>query len=161
MSTEADIRDRFRKELKASPFLMVALDNSPQHSLPMTAHFDEHGASGPLWIYTAQDNRLVTGLAHGGSAMAQFVAKGHDLFACLHGMLTVDNNPAAIDRFWSHKVAAWYPQGREDPSLTMLRFDIEDVEIWLADSSYAGLFKRMFGGDLRSEAAEKHVELNF
>lgn len=160
MTTEADIRDRFWKDLKASPFLMVALDNSPQHSLPMTAHFDE-GASGPLWIYTAQDNRLVTGLAHGGSAMAQFVAKGHDLFACIHGMLTIDNNPAAIDRFWSPKVAAWYPQGREDPSLTMLRFDIEDVEIWLADSGATGLFKRMFGGNPRAEAAGKHAELSF
>ena len=160
MTTEADIRDRFWKDLKASPFLMVALDNSPQHSLPMTAHFDE-GTSGPLWIFTSRENRLVTGLQHGGSAMAQFVGKGHDLFACLHGVLTIDNNPATIDRFWSAKVATWYPDGRQDPSLTLLRLDVEDAEIWLADSSYSGLFTRIFGGDLRGEVAGKHAELTF
>ena len=91
--------------------------------------------------------------------MAQYVAKGHDLFACLHGTLTHDDDPAVIDRFWNKHVEAWYPEGRNDPTLALLRFDVDSAELWLADFSYTGLFKMMFGGDMRKEGEDKHVEV--
>lgn len=156
-TTAEEIEERFWEELEKSPFVMLGMEHRErEHAMPMTVHFDGRG---PLWIYTARDNRLVEGLGAGNHALMQYVAKGHDLFASLHGTLCVDNNVAAIDRFWSNQVAAWYPQGRGDPSLTMLRFDPDNAELWLADFSVEGKFKLMFGGDLRAEGQQKHIEV--
>jgi general stress protein 26 len=91
--------------------------------------------------------------------MAQFTSKGHDLFACIAGTLVEETDPAVIDRYWSKEVEAWYPGGRNDPCLLMLRFDLGTAEIWRADMSLKGMFKQLFGGDVRSEMKGKHAEV--
>lgn len=154
MSDESEIRNRFWQELSASPFLLVGLNGSTEHSVPMTAQLDKN-ANHAFWFYTSKDNRL----APGGPAMAQFAAKDHYLFACIEGILTPETDPAVIDRHWSKDVEAWYPGGRNDPSLLMLRFDLGTAEIWRADMSLKGVFKQLFGGDVREEMKGKHAEI--
>lgn len=154
MPSDKEIRKRFWKAFEDSPFIMVGLESEHQHSVPMTAQLDKD-ADREFWFYTAKDNRL----AKGGPAMAQFVAKGHDLFACVRGRLVEESDPAVIDRYWSRQVEAWYPQGRSDPSLLMLRFELDDAEVWLADMSVKGLFKLLTGDDIREEERGNHAEL--
>lgn len=149
-----DIRKTFWKALEDSPFLMVGLTSSHMHSLPMTAQLDKD-ADHCFWFYTSKDNRL----ASGGPAMAQFAAKGHDLFACIAGTLVVESDPAVIDRYWSKPVEAWYAQGRNDPNLLMLRFDLDDAEIWTAEMGVKGLFKLMTGLTIKPGEAGKHAEV--
>lgn len=158
MTSDTKIVDRFWDELEKSPFLMIGPEHAEGvHGEPMTAQWAER--HGPIWFYTSRGNRLVEGLARGGHAMAHYVSKGHELFACIHGMLAIESDPAVIDRFWSNDVAAWYPGGRDDPSLVMLRFDTDRAELWLADLSVAGKVKLLFGGDMRKEGRDKHAEV--
>jgi general stress protein 26 len=51
----------------------------------------------------------------GDRAIATFASKGHDLFATLHGSVSLDNDRAVIDRLWNRFVAAWYEGGKDDP----------------------------------------------
>lgn len=154
MTDEADIRERFWAELSSSPFVMVKLDASHDHALPMTGQLDPQ-ANHCFWFYTSKDNRL----AAGGPAMAQFAAKDHNLFACIAGTLSPETDPAVIDRHWSNEVESWYPGGRNDPNLLMLRFDLGNAEIWRSDMSLKGVFKMLFGGDVREEMRGKHAEV--
>jgi general stress protein 26 len=154
MSKEAEIRKSFWQDLSESPYLMIGLDNSREHSLPMTAQLDKH-ANHAIWFFTSRDNRL----APGGPAMAQFVGKDHYLFACINGTLVEETDPAVIDRHWTRENEAWYPGGRADPNLLMLRFDLGIAEIWRADVSIKGMFKMLFGGDVRTEMQNKHAEV--
>lgn len=155
MATEKDIREHFWSDMSKSPFLMVGLNNSHDHNVPMTAQLDPD-ADHCFWFYTSRENRL----APGGPAMAQFVAKDHGLFACISGTLVEESDPAVIDRYWSKQVEAWYEGGRNDPDLLMLRFDLGTAEIWQADLSIAGVFKMMFGGDVAKEMKSKHAEVS-
>lgn len=148
------IRTDFWKALEHSPFLMVGLNSGHGHSLPMTAQLDKN-ADHAFWFYTTKDNRL----AAGGPAMAQFTAKGHDLFACISGTLRPETDPAVIDRYWSKQVEAWYDGGRNDPNLLMLRFDLADAEIWTADLGIKGMFKLMTGQTIDPREAGRHAEV--
>jgi general stress protein 26 len=65
--------------------------------------------------------------------MASFSAKDHGLFASLRGTLQIVNDSAAIDRLWSPMLAQYY-EGKDDPKLALIRFDIDDVKIWLSDA---------------------------
>ncbi|MGC6401021.1 pyridoxamine 5'-phosphate oxidase family protein [Sphingomonas sp. FW199] len=149
----AQVRERMWKKMAASPFVMVRLDDSFDHALPMTAILDED-ANGKFWFYTSRDNRL----ASGGSAMAQFASKDHKLFACISGRIVPETDPAVIDRYWSPMVEAWFDGGRNDPSLLMLRFELNDAEIWEGDESLTGKLKMLTGMKIKPDEAGRHVE---
>lgn len=159
MSSDAEIEGRFWKELKSNPVLMIGLVGASEaHAQPMTAFFD--GDQGPIWFFTARDNNLVAKLSQSHHAIANYVAKGHDLFASVHGRLTIENDPAVIDRFWNSHVAAWYEGGRQDPKLALLRLDTDHAEIWLNASSVATAVKAMLGRDPKADYKDKVAEVS-
>src|SRR3546814_16477602 len=83
--------------------------------------------------------------------MAQFVSKGQDFFACLSGRVLIDNDRAMIDKLWSKLLEAWFPCGKTDPNLALLRFDIDEAELWEDDMSLPGKLKMYMVGKMRAE----------
>jgi len=154
MTTPAELKDKFWKAVHADRTMMVGLAGVDDgHTRPMTAVTE--GERGPMWLFTSKQASLVTQLDIDTRAMASFVSKGHDLFASIHGRLAVSNDPAIIDRLWNPMIAAWYPGGKRDPELTLLRFEAEDAEIWLNETSlFAGL-KLLIGKDPKADYADK------
>lgn len=150
--TPDQIAADFLARIKTSPFLMIGLEADGQHSEPLTAQLDDDQPD-VLYFFTGKDNRIATG----GKAMAQFVSKGHDFFACLAGTVTQDNDPAQIDKLWSKQVEAWFPQGKVDPNLALLRFDIASAELWESDISLSGRVKMLFGGTIRPSESSSHA----
>ncbi len=140
------------EKLEEGPFIMIGLTDGSSHSEPLTAQLDKDQVD-TIWFFIGKDNRL----AKGGAAMAQFVSKGQDFFACLSGSVTIDNNPAMIDKLWSKQVEAWFPGGKTDPNLALLRFDIDDAELWESDMSLAGKLKMLFGGKIKAGEEGSHA----
>ena len=91
-------------------------------------------------------------------AMAQFVSKDHKIFACISGTLEEERDPAVIDRYWSKQTEAWFKGGRSDPDLLMLRFELDDAEIWEADATMTGFFKMLTGSKIEGGEVGRHVE---
>jgi general stress protein 26 len=146
MPTPQDLETKFWSALKSDRVVMLGLaDADDGHTRPMTAQFE--GERGPIWFFTTKDAAIATDLGDGRRAIAAFASKGHDLFATIHGGLTVDNSSAVIDRLWNSHVAAWYKGGRHDPALTLLRLDAEQAEIWLDGSSLIAGIRMLLGGD--------------
>jgi general stress protein 26 len=139
------------KNMEAGPFLMLGLDGDG-HSAPLTAQLDKDQVD-TLFFFVGRDNRLVPG----GPAMAQFVSRGQDFFACLSGTVSVDDDQAMIDKLWSRQVESWFPAGRNDPSLTLIRFDIDEAELWEADMSITGKLKMLFGGKIKPSEEGSHA----
>ena len=153
MTDVREVRERMWEKMAKSPFVMVKLMGSDDHAQPMTAILDEQ-AEGRFWFYTQKGNRL----APGGPAMAQFVSKDHKIFACIMGTLVEESDPAVIDRYWSNMVEAWFEGGRNDPSLLMLRFELDEAEIWEGDESALGFFKMLTGAKIEGGEVGRHVE---
>lgn len=147
-----DIKRKFWNALADSPYVMVGQTGEREHHIPMNAQLDRD-AHGVFWFFTATDNRL----AGGGPAMAQFASKGHDLFACISGTLRREPDRAIVDKLWNDDVAAWHPDGKDDPKLLLLRFDLEDAEIWTVDTSVKGMLKRATGMAAKEGDLGAHV----
>ncbi len=126
----------------------------------MTAQL-EGESSGPLWFFTAKDNTLVQQLQGGhGRAIATFTSKGHDLFATVHGALSVDTDRAVVDRLWNRFVAAWYEGGKDDPKLALLRLDPDRGEVWLNGSSLVAGVKLLIGVDPKKSYRDKVAQVD-
>ena len=86
-------------------------------------------------------------------------SKGHDLFASLHGELTLDNNRQVIDQLWNSFVAAWYEGGKDDPKLRLLRLDPERAQVWLNENNLWAAVKLLLGSDPKQEYKDKVGDL--
>ncbi|WP_157218332.1 pyridoxamine 5'-phosphate oxidase family protein [Flavisphingomonas formosensis] len=154
MTDQAELKRDLWKKMSQSPFVMIGLTGGGQHSEPLTVQLDKDQVD-TLWFFIGRDNRL----AKGGDAMAQFVSKGHDYFACLAGRAQLDTNRAMIDKLWSKQTEAWFPGGKDDPNLALLRFDIDSAELWEADVSLSGKLKMLFGGKIEPSEEGSHARV--
>lgn len=158
MPDPQELEAKFWKALQSDRTMMLGLDGVEDgHARPMTAHVD--GDRGPIWFFTSRENRLVDLLARGNRAIATFAAKDHDLFATVHGTLSVDTDRAVVDRLWNRFVAAWYEGGKDDPKLVLLRLDAEQAEVWLDTSSLVAGIKMLLGVDPKRDYRDKVGEV--
>lgn len=159
MVDSSELEARFWKALDKDRTAMLGLARVPGDSLqPMTAMV-EHGQS-PIWFFTARDTALAGHLAAPQPGLMAFASKGHDLFAIVQGELRVDNDRALIDRLWNPFVAAWFEGGKDDPKVTLLRFDASHAEIWLNESSLLAGVKMLLGADPKKDYQDKVGEVD-
>ena len=161
MTTPRELEAKFWKALESDMTMMLGLVGVDDgHIRPMTAQLDGDGGRGPIWFFTAKDTAIVEALRGSSRAVAAFASKGNDLFASVHGHLRVDNDRAMIDRLWNRFVAAWFENGKDDPRLTLLRFDPERAEIWADASSIVAGIKMLLGVDPKEEYRDKVAEVS-
>ncbi len=161
MTTETEIREKFWKHLKSDRTLMIGLMNDPNgHAQPMTAQLEGDEESGPLWIFSSKDTDFVRSIGDSARAMTQFVSKGHDLFACFDGEITLSNDRGMIEKLWNPYVAAWFEGGKDDPKLQLLRLDPGHGQIWLNESSVFAGVKLLLGSDPKKDFADKVADVN-
>ena len=159
MATPQELATKLWKALGSDRTLMLGLDGVEDgHARPMTAQFEND--RGPIWFFTSKDNTLVHALEQGtrDRAIATFSSKGNDLFATIHGSLSVDNDRATLDRLWNRFVAAWF-EGKDDPKLALLRLDPERAEIWADASSVLAGAKILLGMDPKKDYKGKVAEV--
>lgn len=151
MPTPEELTAKFWKALKSDMTVMLGLAGGEDgHLRPMTAQLED-AEGGPIWFFTAKDSDLVRRLKAGDRALMSFADKGHDVFACVHGRLQLDNDRAVIDRLWNRFVAAWYEEGKDDPKLALLRLDPEEAEIWENASSLVAGLRILLGSDPKED----------
>lgn len=140
----AELKDKFWHALDDSPFVMLQLDADAASAAPMTAQLDQD-ARHAIWFFTGKDNHF----AAMGAATVTFAAKGHDTFARFAGKLVEETSRERLDKQWSNVVEAWFPGGKDDPNLLMLRMDLGEATIWSGDMGLLGTAKMALGMDVQ------------
>jgi general stress protein 26 len=159
MADEREMQSKLWKALKDDMTLMLSLAAVEEgHSKPMTAQLDDEYPS-RVWFFTTKDTDLVRAMGAGHRAVAHFVAKDHELFASIHGELVPDNDRATIDRLWNRFVAAWYPGGKDDPSLQLIRLEAEYAQVWLNENSLFAGVKLLLGIDPKQSYKDKVADV--
>jgi general stress protein 26 len=163
MAEDREIEEKFWSELKRSPFIMLGIEGARDGATqPMTAQFeDQDREAGRLWIFTANDHDMIRAMGQSHRAIGCYSAKGHDLFASLRGTLDIENNRETIDRLWNPIVAEWY-EGKDDPKLALVRFDIVDAKIWLstAEGFLKPAFNKLLGRKPEAGMEEQVAEVS-
>ena len=112
---------------------MLGIEDSPMHMQPMAPQLDRQAAT--IWFFTKTDSEIAEAVTPGARAHFCVVGRDHDYHACIAGRITVRRDPIKVDEYWSSVVEAWFDHGKDDPRLTMLALEIEDVEIWASTGS--------------------------
>lgn len=153
---EVELKSLFWNELSDSPFVMLGLEGvEDSRTRPMTAQIDvpegaDKDEGGEIYFFASKSESLVKALGDSHRAVATYAAKGHKLFAHIHGTISQSNNRAVIDRLWNPIIASWYKDGKTDPDLALLRFDTDTANIWKAETGStlkAAAMKALFDVD--------------
>ena len=145
--TPAEAEKEFWKSLKESNTGMLGLDRPGYHSQPMTGYAEPE--TGTIWFFSRSDTDFARDVAQGGqSGMFSYQAKDQKVQACIHGQLSIDQDRARIEKYWNPVVAAWYPDGKDDPALTLIRFDGDDGRVWLSDKGALGFAYQVIKANL-------------
>ena len=133
--SQAELEVRLWKEIEKARYGMLGLvGRSPaQHFQPMTAFCEPD--NGQIWFFSRSDTDLARAVAEGADAMFVVQAKDQGFQACVGGRLAQQADRARIEQYWGPIVAAWYPDGKDDPRLTLLRFDLSDAQVWLSETN--------------------------
>ena len=127
----ANVERRLWNEIEKHHIGMLGLvGGEPQHFQPMTAFLDR-ADNNKLWFFIYKDAALAENAgAAGGEAMFVF-QDGREFYACVGGTLRVQYDRGRMDKYWNAHLAAWYPQGKDDPRLSMLSLETRDAEVWV------------------------------
>ena len=130
---QAEVQSRLWREIEKHQIGMLGVvGGEPQHFQPMTA-FAEPGDN-RLWFFSYSDADLAeTAGVTGHTAMFVF-QRDREIYACVGGVVRVLQDRERMDRYWNAAVSAWYPQGKDDPRLTMLCLDATDAEVWITEA---------------------------
>jgi general stress protein 26 len=129
-----DVENRLWREIEKVRYGMLGVVGAgpAQHFQPMTPFLEPE--TGTIWFFTRNDTDLAKASAgEGAQAMFTIQSKDNELQACIGGRLTQDHDRARIDKYWNAVVSAWYPEGKDDPRLTLMRLDGEDAAVWLSE----------------------------
>lgn len=148
-----ELKHKFWQALAASPFVMLQLEGDPASAAPMTVQLDEE-ADHAVWFFAGRDSRF----ARLGAATATFASKGHDVFARISGTLHEETDPARLDKEWNSFVAGWFPGGKDDPDLLLLRLELGDAAIWAGNMGVFDTVKMALGLPVRDSLTGRFAE---
>jgi general stress protein 26 len=135
--SESEALKAFWDQLDDGSTVMLGLDAADQHTQPMTA-FPEREA-GLIWFFTRDDTDIARETATDIEARLILMSKDRKVFADVRGMLMLAHDKDRIDRYWNPMVAAWYPEGKDDPHLTLLRFVPDEGQVWVSEKGLVRL----------------------
>lgn len=103
-------------------------------SRPMAAlQVDEDGT---IWFFTKRSSPKVDQIDHNDHRVNLAFASVSDAdYVSVSGKAQELDDQAKVDELWNPQVKAWFPEGKEDPELTLLKVHIDMAEYWSANDS--------------------------
>ena len=128
---------KLRKLVKGARVAMlttVAPDGALR-SRPMAALKGPLGEE--LWFFTRASAPKADEIRDNDHVNVAFADAESNRYLSVSGRASVVKDPARIAELWSGRLKAWFPDGKKDPDLALLRVRVDRAEYW--DSKKAGM----------------------
>ena len=119
----------------------------PLH-IAMLTTVDEHGDlharpmanvdtafDGDLWFFTSKSSPKVHDIDNKPLVNVAFSDPGHQNYVSLAGRAELIIDRALFEKYWTKAFEAWFPQGLDDPELSLLKISVESAQYWDSPST--------------------------
>lgn len=130
-----DIRERdavkkirsIAKDVKVA-MLCTDLGSVPVSVRPMvTQGVDDDGT---IWFFATRTGNHQGEILTDHRAQVIYAHPGHSTYASLYGEADVVIDRDKVEELWSTAAKAWFPEGKDDPDLYLIRFVPEEGHYW-------------------------------
>ncbi len=102
---------------------------------PMHLVQDEY--DGTLWFFTGKTSDKVFEIEKDRDVCLTFSSEQTQTYVSLTGRAALTQDKNLIDKYWNPFVAAWFPEGKQDPEVALIQVHVSAGEHWDATSSRA------------------------
>ena len=136
-----------------------AADGSMVSRPLQTLQFDY---SGELVFFTAADSHKIDELEANADVNVAYADPGKLRYVSVRGTATLDRDRATIDALWSPVQKIFFPQGKSDPNLIVLRVRVRDAAYWESAGNFVARALDFARGMLSNEPSDlgKHGKLS-
>ncbi|RZK37423.1 MAG: general stress protein [Hymenobacter sp.] len=136
-----DLTKLFEKIKDVRIAMLSTFDEQHQlHSRPMATIKPD--ADGALLFLTDKDSAKVYEVKADNQVNLSYANPSNNVYASVTGKASTFRDEAKIAELWSEDMKAWFPGGKEDPSIMILKITIEKGEYW---DSPSGVLSRAYG----------------
>jgi general stress protein 26 len=129
--TGEDALAKIRELLKQFPiaFMVTAQDNTIV-ARPIGVVGDHAAFDGSLWFITDRRSRKVQAIQSGATTALLFQNDRDGAYLHLTGRAVVVEDAARLRKLYTPVQRTWFPDGLDDPHMTLLRFDASTGNYW-------------------------------
>jgi general stress protein 26 len=122
----------------------------------------EFDGGGELVFFTAADSRKLDELRANPDVNIAYADTGRQVYVSVRGTAHVDRDRATIERLWSPVQKIFFPQGKDDPNLIVLRVRVRDAAYWESAGNFIARALDFASGMLSREPRDlgKHGTLS-
>ncbi|MFD2163314.1 pyridoxamine 5'-phosphate oxidase family protein [Paradesertivirga mongoliensis] len=137
--------------------LTTITEQGKSHSRPMYTF--ELKDDGIIWMFISKESRKLKEIQANPDVLLNYSNPQHDLYIAVNGKAEISNDTSKIEELWSDRFKMWFPYGKEDPNLCLLKIIPQEAEYWdtpdLLITQVINLVKNTMGGNPYMEGENK------
>ena len=118
---------KLMKDIRIAMLTTVARDGG-LHGRPMMTSDVE--ADGNLWFVASGRSALAEEIAKNPNVSVTYANAKGSRYIAVSGTATFVRDEDRLKDLWSGKHKAWFPEGKKDPDLTLLKVAVHSAEYW-------------------------------
>jgi|SRR6185295_12894095 len=138
ITRESDL-EKLREMIKDIDFCMLTTvdENGVFHSRPMSSN-GEVDKNGDIWFFTNASSHKVAEVGKSPNVNASFADPDKHRYVSVSGTAELVRDREKIDKLWKPEFKLWFPEGKSDPEVALLRVRLKSAEYWDSPSSIIG-----------------------
>ena len=120
--------------------LVTETSSGALRSRPMSARTTDSDLC--VWFLTNKDSAKVLEIEENQKVNVSFSRPDDFTFISISGIASVTDDPDKIEEVWTTDAGIWFPDGKDDPDLALIRVQPTDAEFWCPKNGiFVSLFK--------------------
>ena len=129
-----DLTQLFEKIKEVRMAMLTTTDeHGSLHSRPMATI--RPGEDGAIYFLTDSESAKVYEIKKDSQVNLSYSDPSSNVYASVSGTANAYRDEAKIDELWSEPMRGWFPKGKEDPHIAILKVTIDKAEYWDSPSS--------------------------
>ena len=131
--------EKLRTMVKDIDFCMLTTvdENGDPHSRPMSSNGDID-PNGDIWFFTGASSHKVSEISNLPKVNVSFADPDNQNYVSITGTAQLVRDRKKIDELWRPEFKMWFPKGKDDPEVALLKVNLEKAEYWDSPSSTIG-----------------------
>jgi len=113
--------------------MLTTIDGGHLRSRPMSTQKFEF--DGELWFFTDDKTHKIEEIKKVNRVCVAYSKPAENVYLSVSGAAEVVKDRAKIEELWDPILKVWFPDGVDDPSLCLLKVQVDQAEYWDAPSS--------------------------
>ena len=147
------------KDIKTA--MMTTVDGGVLRSRPMATQEAEF--NGTLWFLTGANTHKDDEIKKDNRVNISYAAPDDNSYVSVSGTAEISRNQEKIEELWSPFHKAWFPEGKEDPNIRVMKVSVEQAEYWDSSSSafvqVTGFLKALVTGERADGGENEKINL--